>query len=121
MMRQTIVTSLLTLLFFASASPQLILISRDQEIEIGKEVAAQLEKEYGVWDDPEQPISSHWLGHYVFALSKRLQPPARTGCRHTGSSLHEGCRIQPDSGDNGIEKIGNGAIQRTRPMVRNTP
>jgi len=36
------------------AFPQLILIGRNQEIEIGKEVAAALEKQYGVWDDPEQ-------------------------------------------------------------------
>jgi hypothetical protein len=28
---------------------QLILISRNQEIEIGKEVAKELERQYGVW------------------------------------------------------------------------
>ncbi len=75
MMRQTIVTSLLTLLFFASASPQLILISRNQEIEIGKKVAAQLEKEYGVWDDPEQTRRIERIGKSLVAVCERKDMP----------------------------------------------
>ncbi len=75
MVQRIVVASLLTLLFFASASPQLILISRDQEIEIGKEVAAQLEKEYGVWDDPEQTRRLERIGKSLVAVCERKDMP----------------------------------------------
>lgn len=60
---------------FAPASPQLILISRDQEIEIGKEVAAQLEREYGVWDNPEQTRRIERIGRSLVAVCERKDMP----------------------------------------------
>ncbi|MCX7642562.1 MAG: M48 family metallopeptidase [Armatimonadetes bacterium] len=75
MTRRIFVTSLLALLFFVPAFPQLILISRDQEIEIGKEVAAQLEKEYGVWDDPEQTRRIERIGRSLVAVCERKDMP----------------------------------------------
>ncbi len=70
-----VAASLLTLLMLAPASSQLILISRDQEIEIGKEVAAQLEREYGVWDDPEQTRRLERIGRSLVAVCERKDMP----------------------------------------------
>ncbi|MFN4180844.1 MAG: M48 family metallopeptidase, partial [Armatimonadota bacterium] len=75
MIRRIIVTSLLTFFVFAPASSQLILISRNQEIEIGKEVAAQLEKEYGVWDNPEQTRRLERIGRSLVAVCERKDMP----------------------------------------------
>ncbi len=75
MMRQVIVASLLTFFVLAPASSQLILISRNQEIEIGKEVAAQLEKEYGVWDNPEQTRRLERIGKSLVAVCERKDMP----------------------------------------------
>lgn len=75
MMHRIIIVSLITLFIFAPASPQLILISRDQEIEIGKEVAAQLEKEYGVWDNPEQTRRLERIGRSLVAVCERKDMP----------------------------------------------
>jgi len=69
------ILSLLTLLIFAPASPQLILIGRNQEIEIGKEVAASLEKQYGVWDDPEQTRRIERIGKSLVAVCERKDMP----------------------------------------------
>jgi Zn-dependent protease with chaperone function/WD40 repeat protein len=69
------ILSLLTLLIFAPASPQLILIGRNQEIEIGKEVAAELEKQYGVWDDPEQTRRIERIGKSLVAVCERKDMP----------------------------------------------
>lgn len=57
------------------AFSQLILISRNQEIEIGKEVAAALEKEYGVWDDPEQTRRIERIGRSLVAVCERKDMP----------------------------------------------
>jgi len=75
MAHRMIVACLLALLTFAPASSQLILISRSQEIEIGKEVAAQLEKEYGVWDDPEQTRRLERIGRSLVAVCERKDMP----------------------------------------------
>jgi Zn-dependent protease with chaperone function len=69
------ILSLLTLLIFAPASSQLILIGRNQEIEIGKEVAAALEKQYGVWDDPEQTRRIERIGKSLVAVCERKDMP----------------------------------------------
>jgi len=69
------ILSLLTILIFAPASSQLILISRNQEIEIGKEVAAALEKRYGVWDDPEQTRRIERIGRSLVAVCERKDMP----------------------------------------------
>lgn len=63
------------LLLSTTAFSQLILISRDQEIEIGKEVAAALEKEYGVWDDPEQTRRIERIGRSLVAVCERKDMP----------------------------------------------
>lgn len=63
------------LLLSTIAFSQLILISRDQEIEIGKEVAAALEKEYGVWDDPEQTRRIERIGRSLVAVCERKDMP----------------------------------------------
>ncbi|MGQ9461747.1 MAG: LpqB family beta-propeller domain-containing protein [Candidatus Fervidibacter sp.] len=65
------VASLLSTIAFS----QLILISRDQEIEIGKEVAAAMEKEYGVWDDPEQTRRIERIGRSLVAVCERKDMP----------------------------------------------
>lgn len=57
------------------AFSQLILISRNQEIEMGKEVAAALEKEYGVWDDPEQTRRIERIGRSLVAVCERKDMP----------------------------------------------
>ncbi|MFN3421023.1 MAG: M48 family metalloprotease [Armatimonadota bacterium] len=75
MMRRIIVVSLLTFFVFAHAFSQIILISRDQEIEIGREVAAQLEKEYGVWDNPEQTRRLERIGKSLVAVCERKDMP----------------------------------------------
>jgi len=75
MVHRIVILSLLTLLISASASPQLILISRNQEIEIGKEVAASLEKQYGVWDDPEQTRRIERIGKSLVAVCERKDMP----------------------------------------------
>ncbi|MCS7186819.1 MAG: M48 family metalloprotease [Armatimonadetes bacterium] len=75
MVHRTVFASVLTLLFFVPAFPQLILIGRDQEIEIGKEVAAQLEREYGVWDDPEQTRRIERIGKSLVAVCERKDMP----------------------------------------------
>jgi len=69
------ILSLLTLFALAPAFPQLILISRNQEIEIGKEVAAALEKQYGVWDDPEQTRRIERIGKSLVAVCERKDMP----------------------------------------------
>jgi len=69
------ILSLLTILIFAPASSQLILIGRNQEIEIGKEVAAALEKQYGVWDDPEQTRRIERIGKSLVAVCERKDMP----------------------------------------------
>lgn len=65
----------LTLLALSFAVPQIILISRDQEIEIGKQVAAELEREYGVWDDPEQTRRIERIGRSLVAVCERKDMP----------------------------------------------
>lgn len=75
MIRQIIVASLLTFFVFAPASSQIILIGRNQEIEIGKEVAAQLEKKYGVWDNPEQTRRLERIGKSLVAVCERKDMP----------------------------------------------
>ncbi|MEJ7613980.1 MAG: M48 family metalloprotease [Candidatus Fervidibacter sacchari] len=69
------ILSLLTLFTLVPAFPQLILISRNQEIEIGKEVAAALEKRYGVWDDPEQTRRIERIGRSLVAVCERKDMP----------------------------------------------
>jgi len=69
------ILSLLTLFTLVPAFPQLILISRNQEIEIGKEVAAALEKQYGVWDDPEQTRRIERIGRSLVAVCERKDMP----------------------------------------------
>jgi len=69
------ILSLLTLFTLVPAFPQLILISRNQEIEIGKEVAAALEKQYGVWDDPEQTRRIERIGKSLVAVCERKDMP----------------------------------------------
>ena len=69
------ILSLLTLFMLVPAFPQLILIGRNQEIEIGKEVAAALEKQYGVWDDPEQTRRIERIGKSLVAVCERKDMP----------------------------------------------
>ncbi|MCS3919050.1 M48 family metalloprotease [Fervidibacter sacchari] len=69
------ILSLLTLFTLVPAFPQLILIGRNQEIEIGKEVAAALEKQYGVWDDPEQTRRIERIGKSLVAVCERKDMP----------------------------------------------
>jgi Zn-dependent protease with chaperone function/Tol biopolymer transport system component len=75
MVHRLAILSLLTILIFAPASSQLILISRNQEIEIGKEVAAELERRYGVWDDPEQTRRIERIGKSLVAVCERKDMP----------------------------------------------
>ncbi|MFA0751840.1 MAG: hypothetical protein SLRJCFUN_002243 [Candidatus Fervidibacter sp.] len=56
-------------------SAQLILISRNQEIEIGKEVAKELEQRYGVWDDPQQTRRVERIGRSLVAVCDRKDMP----------------------------------------------
>lgn len=56
-------------------SAQLILISRNQEIEIGKEVAKELEQRYGVWDDPQQTRRVEHIGRSLVAVCDRKDMP----------------------------------------------
>ncbi len=65
----------LTLLALSFSVPQIILISRDQEIEIGKQVAAELEHEYGVWDDPEQTRRIERIGRSLVAVCEGKDMP----------------------------------------------
>ncbi len=76
MIRRMVLVSLLTVFLLAPVSAQkIILISRDQEIEIGKEVAAALEKQYGVWDDPEQTRRIERIGRSLVAVCERKDMP----------------------------------------------
>jgi hypothetical protein len=54
---------------------QLILIGRNQEIEIGKEVAKELERQYGVWDDPQQSRRVERIGRSLVAVCDRKDMP----------------------------------------------
>lgn len=63
------------LLLVTNASAQIILISRNQEIEIGKEVAAALERQYGVWDNPEQTRRIERIGKSLVAVCERKDMP----------------------------------------------
>ncbi len=65
----------LILLLVMPAFAQLILISRSQEIEIGKEVAAAIEKQYGVWDDPVQSRRVERIGRSLVAVCERKDMP----------------------------------------------
>lgn len=61
--------------FVLNASGQLILIGRDQEIAIGREVAKRIEEEYGVWDDPEQTRRIERIGYSLVAVCDRKGMP----------------------------------------------
>lgn len=56
-------------------SAQLILIGRNQEIEIGKEVAQQIEQQYGLWDDPYQTRRVERIGRSLVAVCDRKDMP----------------------------------------------
>ncbi len=75
MKRHSIVIAALVLCLATPAFTQLILIGRNQEIEIGKEVAAALEKEYGVWDDPVQTRRIERIGRSLVAVCERKDMP----------------------------------------------
>ncbi len=75
MLKRSAFVVLLTLLLPAFGTAQLILIGRNQEIEIGKEVAQAIEKEYGVWDDPEQTHRIERIGRSLVAVCDRKDMP----------------------------------------------
>ncbi|MCS7192865.1 MAG: M48 family metallopeptidase [Armatimonadetes bacterium] len=75
MLRRFLSVALLTFSFLMPSSSQIILIGRNQEIEIGKEVAAILEKQYGVWNDPEQTHRIERIGRSLVAVCERKDMP----------------------------------------------
>ncbi|MCS7264746.1 MAG: M48 family metallopeptidase [Armatimonadetes bacterium] len=75
MLRQSFFVPLFMLFLLVPVSAQIILISRNQEIEIGKEVAAALERQYGVWDNPEQTRRIERIGRSLVAVCERKDMP----------------------------------------------
>lgn len=73
--RPAAVSVVLLTVLFTAAPAQLILISRQQEIEIGKEVAQELERQYGVWNDPSQTRRVERIGRSLVAVCDRKDMP----------------------------------------------
>lgn len=75
MLKRSTFAVLLIFLLPTFGTAQLILISRNQEIEIGREVAKEIEREYGLWDDPEQTRRVERIGRSLVAVCDRKDMP----------------------------------------------
>lgn len=75
MLRRVFVLAMLGVVFSNFGATQLILISRNDEIAIGREVAKAIEKEYGVWDNPEQTNRIERIGKSLVDVCDRKNMP----------------------------------------------